>query len=542
MTDPAPPPPFVPWVEDPSGAGAAGPPPARPPWSPDRGAASSPWGLGPQTPSRWGLPPQTPWSGLDPNAWAGLAARLLGPLAGRVAPPADVRDLTNLPRSGPALVVLNATGPDTARDLSAFLRRWADHAGSDARALPGYVSFPRFIDPESGFGALSMTRLLAGLHATSDRAIGAVLGRGGIVVLYPENAVDLLSHGVYRGPVAFQPTVIAMALAHGAAIVPVACLGGETFSWNAGVAGDTCPGIHIQVGAPLRLTLHPHASEPADLQHAANALRDHLRDMLHDLHAAACRGGRPRSPELDSVQNGGRPPMPPASAIHDGGRPPMPPASTFGSFPGWRPPSWLPGQGAAPFEGLAGILSRWAPSARFGALGPTDPCPCRSPAPPPAADAALARRVAVLEAESQVARAMFTWGRALDQVERSHDAADARHIALELMTPDGIMDFAATGWGVWGPGKEALVAEIVKFSRRIRWSYHTYPNGEITVDPEAGTARFWTTTELVPIAVEGEFQWYFLTQRTDFRRLGDAWKVARYTLSDLRVARTTPGW
>ncbi|APR81519.1 Hypothetical protein A7982_06868 [Minicystis rosea] len=158
----------------------------------------------------------------------------------------------------------------------------------------------------------------------------------------------------------------------------------------------------------------------------------------------------------------------------------------------------------------------------------------------PATIAELEARIRVLEAREQVYRAMVTWGRALDTVERTHDVQDARYMADDLMSPDGIFDLADTGWGVWGPEKDEIVRHIMSFVRRFSWAYHTYPNGEIDVDPARGTARFHTSTELVPLARDGNFQWFFLTQTTTFVRQDGAWRVQRYKLSNLRTITPAP--
>jgi hypothetical protein len=434
-----------------------------------------------------------------------LGERFLRPLVDQLRP--MIEGLENLPAAGPAVVLLNHTAANCLRDATVFLQRWAEHVGYDPRRLPGAVGLPRFFDLASVSSALRDSGLRGAspgsLRPSTEHQLGAVLQRGGIVLLYPENAADILGQGARRGPVIFQTGFVDLALAHGASLVPVACLSGENFSWNGGDWHDISHRLRVKVGAPLRLTLDPATATPHDRNHAAAAMRHLFTDMLHELHAAVPRTAAPA---------------------------PAPFARAARGFP-WAARFF---QGAGPFD--AG-----APAPR--PAGPFDAgAPAPRPAAPaaPSADASLARRVAALEAEGEVARAMFTWGRALDRVERTDDPADARHIADDLMTPDGVLDFGAVGWGVWGPDKAQLVAEMLKFSRKIGWAYHTYPNGEITVDLDQGTARYWTTTEMVPLTLDGEFQWYFLTQRTEFRKLDGAWKVARYTLSDLRVARAAP--
>lgn len=451
----------------------------------------------------------------DPGMSRALGEGLLRPLIDRLEP--AISGFENLPKNGPAIVLLNHTGVNAGRDAMVLAQRWSQYAGYDARQLPSTVVPPRLRIVDQSAAALGNAPVFSAILHYAEGYSNAVLKRGGIVLVYPENAADLLSHGTRRGPVTFLPDFVDLAIEHGAPVIPIACLSGESFAWNARDWHQATHDLRIAVGAPLRVTL---AAESArhDRERAADAMRSIVINMLHALHDE--------------------------SRKHSSAAPKRPFEGPFsGLFSRFTSPQTPSGFGASPMRSLWDALM---PAFNMGrdlagraAERATATVTSAAPAAPvahTAADPPLARRVSALEAEGEVARAMFTWGRALDRVELTKDPADARHIANDLMTEDGVLDFGAVGWGVWGPDKTSLIADILRFSRKIGWAYHTYPNGEITVDLDRGTARYFTSTEVVPLSVSGVFQWYFLTQCTEFRRVSGAWKVARYTLSDLRIA------
>lgn len=448
----------------------------------------------------------------DPGMSRALGEGLLRPLIDRLEP--MITGLEHLPKGGPAIVLFNHTGVNAGRDAMVLAQRWAQHAGYDARHLPSTVVPPRLRIVDQSAAALGNAPVFSAILHYAEGYSTAVLKRGGIVLVYPENAADLLSHGTRRGPVSFLPDFVDLAIEHGAPVIPIACLSGESFAWNARDWHQATHDLRIAVGAPLRVTLAAESSRH-DRERAADAMRARFIDMLHTLHDESRRHGS-AAPK--------RPFEGPFSGLF----------SRFATSGAQGPGSSLQSLWSAlapSFNVARGAAERAATT--FTSAAPVAPV---TPAARSTADPSLARRVSALEAEGEVARAMFTWGRALDRVELTKDPADARHIANDLMTEDGVLDFGAVGWGVWGPDKTSLIADILKFSRKIGWAYHTYPNGEISVDLDRGTARYFTTTELVPLTVSGVFQWYFLTQRTEFRRVSGAWKVARYTLSDLRIA------
>jgi hypothetical protein len=155
----------------------------------------------------------------------------------------------------------------------------------------------------------------------------------------------------------------------------------------------------------------------------------------------------------------------------------------------------------------------------------------------------LRRRVATLEAKEEVTRAMYNWGRWLDRIELTGAREDAEYLAKELMTEDGVMNFDEVGWGVWGPAKESVVVEFLKFSTRIGWAYHYYLHPEVDVDIDKGTAHFYTGAEWVPLKLDGRGQWLFLVQNSDWVKVNGKWKMKLYKLTNLRtVSNAREDW
>ncbi|MFT3775975.1 MAG: nuclear transport factor 2 family protein [Minicystis sp.] len=239
----------------------------------------------------------------------------------------------------------------------------------------------------------------------------------------------------------------------------------------------------FRIGAPVRIDIDPHQASPAAYRAAAEEIRQLLQTLLDD-------GPADR-------------PAPRPSGSGGSGR-----AGDRGTIP---EPPLADARGSAPLATEARV---------------TIPD--------------LQHRVRVLEAREQIFRAMVVWGRALDTIERTHDRHFAEHIADDLMSPDGTFDLEDTGWGCWGPDKAEIVEHLMSFVRRFSWAYHTYPNGEIDVDVDRGTGRFHTTTEVVPLTRDGNFQFFFLTMTTDFVLVEGHWKVKLYKLSDLRTVSPVP--
>jgi len=56
------------------------------------------------------------------------------------------------------------------------------------------------------------------------------------------------------------------------------------------------------------------------------------------------------------------------------------------------------------------------------------------------------------------------------------------------------------------------------------------------VDLAENTAHYATFAEFVPLAINGTVQLMFLTQNSTLRRVDGEWKMAKYHLSELRLA------
>lgn len=210
-----------------------------------------------------------------PAAWRAAVARPLGRLAFAVLYRCRMVGGSNLPRTGPVVLVVNHTGFLDGALVLAMLPRSSHFLVLD-RTFAGFVG-----------RLLRWSGQIPLDQGTGDRrALGQaleVLGRGGVVGIFPEG-------GRGRGDLASAGKGAAwLALRSGAAIVPVACLGTRATgalaaSWprlRSRMVVDAAPPVPLDVpeGLPGRAALEL-ATERLRLAHAEHVA---VAAACHDL-------------------------------------------------------------------------------------------------------------------------------------------------------------------------------------------------------------------------------------------------------------------
>jgi 1-acyl-sn-glycerol-3-phosphate acyltransferase len=120
----------------------------------------------------------------------------------------------------------------------------------------------------------------------------AILGRGGVVAMYPEGGRSRTGELQQRA----KPGIGRLALETGAPVVPVAIVGSSRIrNWKR----LRFPAVTVVYGVPLRFPLEPEPSR-ARQQEVADAIFDQIK-ALYAEHAGRGRG-RPAPPASEQVQ------------------------------------------------------------------------------------------------------------------------------------------------------------------------------------------------------------------------------------------------
>ncbi len=158
-------------------------------------------------------------------------------------------------------------------------------------------------------------------------------------------------------------------------------------------------------------------------------------------------------------------------------------------------------------------------------------------------DDALTHRVALLEAERDIARLMATYARLVD------DGPDPDALAA-LFTTDAVYEtfgLLAQERGADGPivGREAIRATFQALPEMLSFTAHYLCNPEITVAPDglAGEGR-WLALELANVEGHGPRVPLVLVAQyhNDFVRQPDGWRFRRIRFGDTRGFRYEEGF